>query len=535
MPITPHFHLSQTISHVTIEIKVPHIRVSAETIEVFVDGRTVHFSNPPYLLLLDFPDLFEAEGETAKYDPTCEGGMVTIELKKHQPEYWKDLDLIGQLMKPRKNASILRAQIISKESGLDSTVEDNQPDFSHTFPTESSNIFHINKPHYGFLNLFVGFFSDLVREGLAAEMIQLPCPDETRQSERRGMRLEAEEETFDPDRYLGDLDLDDDYVFQTAMGMESHWKLSTVNALTLEMESLSTDEKSTLNIQEYLSEQEKVDLASISYPILPHDIDRGQRKSLLLGLLDILFAYTYDHLLTEGEPTIESSWTICTLSCTLSWLEEFDAFDEIGDVIRFSIRRSLIYPYIRNYDFALYCWDQVTAILQNGRRCIIRCLLQVRRILDKSEVHYMGNRLYLDPYLCLIQNVRLVQDTALEELGNELSLLRQERKLSACGKNDLRLDLIQLEQLFYGNQDTTTEQQDKEDAARKEQEKEHARNSLYESFDNCAIKRHAQDEHNAKRNMLDISSQRSLSNTSVESLSGSHKGTEPLIVELQSS
>lgn len=40
----------------------------------------------------------------------------------------------------------------------------------------------------------------------------------------------------------------------------------------------------------------------------------------LLGLIDILFAYAYDFRTNEGESTVESGWTICTLSSTLSYL-----------------------------------------------------------------------------------------------------------------------------------------------------------------------------------------------------------------------
>jgi hypothetical protein len=35
------------------------------------------------------------------------------------------------------------------------------------------------QPHYGFANQFSGIFTDLAREGLAAEMLQLPNPDLT--------------------------------------------------------------------------------------------------------------------------------------------------------------------------------------------------------------------------------------------------------------------------------------------------------------------------------------------------------------------
>jgi hypothetical protein len=78
-----------------------------------------------------------------------------------------------------------------------------------------------------------------------------------------------------------------------------------------------------------------------------------------------LFAYVYDHLLTQGEPTVESSWMVCTLSTLLSWLDTSISM-EITGVIQTSICRSLVYPYLRNYELAVYCWEQILAIVRNG-------------------------------------------------------------------------------------------------------------------------------------------------------------------------
>lgn len=46
-----------------------------------------------------------------------------------------------------------------------------------------------------------------------------------------------------------------------------------------------------------------------------------EERRALLGLADILFAYAYDHRTTQGEPTVESGWTITVLSPLLSWLD----------------------------------------------------------------------------------------------------------------------------------------------------------------------------------------------------------------------
>ncbi len=271
------------------------------------------------------------------------------------------------------------------------------------------------------------------------------------------MRLLAEAEKFDEDRYLGDLDIEDDYIYQTAMNMVPHWKdeaSSSVDTITKQLADLTTDEQDNVHSAgSYFTPHEAAQLASIPYPLLPNSISVKQEESLFLGMLDILFAYVYDHLVTEGDPTIESSWTICSLSSTLSWLEAFDsAQDTLELVMRHSIRRALIYPYLRNYELALYCWKQVLCILQNGRRCVVRSLLHVRSILDKSECHYLGNRLYIDPYLAWIQ--RRVNVAHLASIADRLNgLLQESDRGNALQKDSLDLNLIQLElQLEHGDE-----------------------------------------------------------------------------------
>ena len=50
-------------------------------------------------------------------------------------------------------------------------------------------------------------------------------------------------------------------------------------------------------------------------------VDHTHMRALLMGLVDILYAYCYDARATGGETSVESGWTISTLSSTLSWLQ----------------------------------------------------------------------------------------------------------------------------------------------------------------------------------------------------------------------
>lgn len=43
--------------------------------------------------------------------------------------------------------------------------------------------------------------------------------------------------------------------------------------------------------------------------------------SAWLSLIDIMYAFCYNHRTTQGDNTVESAWTINKLSATLSWLQ----------------------------------------------------------------------------------------------------------------------------------------------------------------------------------------------------------------------
>jgi protein SHQ1 len=144
------------------------------------------------------------------------------------------------------------------------------------------------------------------------------------------LRLQKEAQDFDPDRYLGDMDIGDDCLYQCAMSMVPHWRITMkqVDEMTLQLAELTTSiertaeaipQPSTSSLSYFTSEESAL-LASISYPILDDNL-HDKHPELLLGLLDLLFAYIYDHLLTQGEPTIKSSWMVYTLSTLLSWLD----------------------------------------------------------------------------------------------------------------------------------------------------------------------------------------------------------------------
>jgi protein SHQ1 len=446
MPIAPSFTLSQTDTHVILEIAVPHVRVHGETLQVVLtdDNTVVHFASPPiYLLLLNFaPYQFQNDEDQvdessspackATFLPTVNNGTVRVELEKLQAGvHWDNLDLIGKLkLKPASNqnkTSRWLQEIIVDNTELDARRSDDADDSAQSAATAAEYGL------YGFARLFSGVFTDLVRDGLAKEMLEMPwTADDDRQAaalwqvqgccdadnditvrssssssiqlQRRKQRMQLENEKFCKERYLGDLHgVQDDYIYECALAMEAHWMLPKP----------SHDTGSG-----FFSEPERTLLMSIPYPLLPHlilsDDDQNVNKNerLAVGMLDLLFAYVYDHLITDGDPTVESAWTVSTLSASLCWLDDWIDDDDgtatdldaaVKSVVQSSIRRALVYPYIRTVDFGVHVWKQVALVLRQGLRTVIRCLLQLRVILDRSEMYYLGNKLFVDPYLAWLQ------------------------------------------------------------------------------------------------------------------------------------
>lgn len=383
--------------------------------------------------------------------------------------------------------------------------------------TPMEDLLSVNSQHaptYGLFQNFSSVFRDYAREGLAHEMLECPNPDDIvvcdenlekhHEQIKRLQRIQMENEKFDGDRYLADLYIMDegDMIFDTAMEMVPHWLVkgeqekltksmqnygySEMIAITSKLENLSTADESiapnlsnntnqsdTLNHASFFTPEESHQLATIPPSSNNHhQLTPEQHRSAKLSLLDLLFSYVYDHRTTDGDPTVESSWTIMILSPSLSWLENYHPpYDDIPIVLRWCIRRSLIYPYLRSYDLAIMVVQDVSTILMKGRRIVIRCLLQLRKIMEKSEVHYLFNKLYVDP---LIEWVQKVEEKDIQDFGREVSnILAGRHKVGKeecteaflLDKQFLDMGLVGLEEsmLMSSNDDDRGDEEEEED------------------------------------------------------------------------
>jgi protein SHQ1 len=320
--------------------------------------------------------------------------------------------------------------------------------------------------------------------------------DQQQHHPRRKMRLQMENDKFDGDRYLNDLHIDEegDMIFDTAMCMIPHWSItrttttvvdqqqssssSSVEDLTNDMSKLSTvtgcDNNNNNNSNEdnnnqnqcssFFTADESHLLATIPSTRSVHQIytiTKEQKRSAYLTLTDILFAYAFDYRTTDGEFTVESSWTISTLSISLSWLENLNPpYDSIVDVLRWNIRRSLIYPYVRNHMLSMMIVNDVCQIILSGRHTILRCLLHVHTIMEKSESHYLFNKLYIHPLIGWVQ--QYCTEDEVSDYGKEIEtlLLDDTSGIILFGKNCLELGLVELEESILDDDGSTDSSSD---------------------------------------------------------------------------
>jgi len=127
--------------------------------------------------------------------------------------------------------------------------------------------------------------------------------------------------------------------------------------------------------------------------------------SVFLTLVTILFSYCYDLRTTQHEPTTESAWTIAILTPCMSALDVSKSShpDDLPAVMARSYRRALSFPLYRNWLLCERLHKDVANILASGRRGVTRALLEVKRILEHSDVYYVYSKIWMEDYCVWVQ------------------------------------------------------------------------------------------------------------------------------------
>uniref|UniRef100_A0A3B3X2J6 Protein SHQ1 homolog n=1 Tax=Poecilia mexicana TaxID=48701 RepID=A0A3B3X2J6_9TELE len=249
---------------------------------------------------------------------------------------------------------------------------------------------------YGFANQRSGVFGRLQEE--LSDVIDVKNPEETLASERRRARLEAEALAFSSDHYLADLFEDDE--INRLVKFTPWWsKLSP-----------STEQKGESAVS--FSDEEKEQLRKFTNRSFL--LDKTSRCQAWLSLLDILLAYSYEVRSAEGEHN--------TYSCLRDVLVSFG-------------RRVLCYPLYRHFALVALSVCDTAKILQSGKACVLKCLLDIHKVFRENDPAYILNDLYITDYCIWIQRVS-------SKKMLELASMLQHTLLQ---KKDLELELDELE------------------------------------------------------------------------------------------
>lgn len=271
------------------------------------------------------------------------------------------------------------------------------------------------------------------------------------QEERRVARIAHEQTSFDPNHYLADL-MEDDQI-QQLIQFKPVW-IEEHNTITKAKEN-------SLRFEVSFSENEKAILKEL--PNKEYLLDYRTERIVYLGLVDIMFAYAYNHRTTEGENSVESAWTICKLSTTLSWMENFN--NCLQDVVFCCVRRSLCYPLYRHWSLIVAVLNDIKTIFKLGKYKLLQGLLSIRQILNSAEPYYILNNLYISDYCVWIQHVK---SEVIQSLADDLDKISVE-------KSSMGFDLPELEEAAYlvlaeEEQESEDEDEEKELESNNEEE-----------------------------------------------------------------
>ncbi|KAL1915970.1 uncharacterized protein VTP21DRAFT_6358 [Calcarisporiella thermophila] len=485
--ITPSFHLSQDNDFLTITIHTPYIR--AQDVEFFVDGNEFKFHLRPYFLRLTLPGrVVEDERASASYD--VQTGDITVKLPKETPgEEFKDMDMITKLLARKGESPSGGKPLIEvvgedkvegealldedKEKAKDLEVEEGI-EFDWQLPQEIPQPL-LTSTQYGFNNQYHGYFTH-VQETLN-EINEILEPETSSPDSRRADRLAAEDAKFDEEYYMSDFVNDEE--IQSVLKYKTKWwrELRRIQKESKRVGEKDSSEDAKENPQEKDTSSIIADMSELS--IGSHDalaftekertmmlnlpnkeflIDN--EKIIYLGLVDLLFAYSYNHRFTEGESTVESAWTIGKLSPTLACLEQFTTLNELFIAL---YRRVLSYPLYRSWSLAQQIQQDTYILLRLGRRAVLKALLEIKDIFDYHDVYYVYSKVIIDDYCVWLQ--RDCKDAVLRALAHEV------RRIEVA-KGDLGWDIEHLEKMAKETAEEEEEEGEEEEEEEEEEEGE---------------------------------------------------------------
>ncbi|KPJ03609.1 Protein SHQ1-like [Papilio xuthus] len=405
--LTPKFKLSQDENHVYINVHAPYTNIG-ET-EIDVDGENFLFVSSPYFLRLRLPGSI-VENDRAKGSYICDSGDFNLTFDKVNPgEHFENLDMITSLLAPREIPEINPNLVeMLEESGI-AGEEEGAACSKSDKDTESDD--DTTNYAYGFGNKVCVELGDVASE--FPHIFELKEPDRVAIADRNDLRIKHENRKFSTNHYLADFF--DEELLEPYLNCVVFWNKEDFDAESIEF----TDEEISI----------LKDLPNKSYLL-----SKTEYTQVMLGLVDILYAFCYDKRTTQNDASVESSWTINKLSATFSW---FCVFKETKEVLIAAYRRALSYPIFRNFELCRNIHDDMISLFRKGKKFVIKCIIEIYNMFNScNDARYILNQLYVKDYLIFLQKCRQEE---LDELCNNIANIDIEKK-------DLGFELDELEE-----------------------------------------------------------------------------------------
>ncbi|EPT05845.1 hypothetical protein FOMPIDRAFT_1026741 [Fomitopsis schrenkii] len=435
--ITPRFSCSQTETEVVVQMYCPSVRAS--DVEINIDETLFSVHVNPYFLRLNFSHPLKGEEDSsASYD--AGSGYLSVTLSKEIPgQEFNDLDLLAKLLAPRPAEQPAQQPLIEVLSSENADGEDIDADeqlaqqtrrltleqqeilcaaendwqLTQEVPEPLSQLKTSPEYRYGFLDMHTGYFRHVGHT--ENEINELGADAETiSPGERHKRRLKHEDEKWDEEYYIADY-VDDEYIQELL-----HWR----HPHTAPAEDF------------HYTEQENA--AMLRLPRKEYLATPQQTHDLYLTLLTLLFSYAYECRTTQHDPTPESAWTSGVLTPAFTALDpapysadsappDLHAFfaDELAATLSSSYRRALAFPLYRSWALAEQCRADVGELLESGKRVVVRCLLEMKHILDHHEVYYVYSKVWVDDFC--VWTLAHASDDTLRKLAAAVKSLKMEK------------------------------------------------------------------------------------------------------------
>ncbi|KAJ1952243.1 hypothetical protein EC988_003658 [Linderina pennispora] len=433
--ITPKFSVQQDDTTVTVVITAPHVR--AATIELDVNGDQLTFYAAPYYLRLTFPGRV-VEDENSKAQLDHGSNNITVILTKETPgEVFENLDMLTSLLATRRerdaaagSAAEPRKPHIEEIGGgqtpldLKSMLEDE--DFDWEIPqrlqaADNQELADRSK-NYGFDLQYNQYFANIASDGNGImNSYRFESMDHAGRRERR---MSDEYDRFDEDYYIENFMNDEEimdlihYKTQYHKALRRIQKTKKANGQDAQPSSSEVTEADMAQDPFKFTEEENRAMMGLSRRtyMVTHE------QTVYLGLVELLFAYSYDHRINHGEQTVESSRQIGRLSAQMSCL---DHYTQLRDTVVTCFRRALVYPLYRNWELCERVLSDVYILLRLGRRTCLKVLLELKTMFDHHDEYYLYSKTLFDDYCVWLQTT--ANDKVIRSLAHQINHIEIEK------------------------------------------------------------------------------------------------------------